>query len=235
MKKVSIELFRVHTYFKVKFNLVVEGDTPNKYNQLINKFTMYGNEYIKITPFPFLTIDITSKLDKNEEWNSNTSFNLNRRDLFNFIFKLNRLYNVFTKEENLFYYDENDKLKVNKVLSEKYKEVLVCGNKTILIQACVVENTENNTSYEGVFLSVNSMDYFSYLTYDEIAFLIYELKRVDLSSLTLQLINSSLLNEDKESKEIKISKPDIIEKKEEEIIDTKSRIGIPKPNTLPDI
>lgn len=234
MKKVTLELFRVHSSFKVKFSLVVKGDKTDQY-QLINKFTMAGNEYVRITPFPFITIDITSKMERNEEWNSNRTFNMNRRDLFNFIQRLSRIYSIFTKEENLFYYNEKNKLTVNKLLSEKYKEILVCGNKTILIQSCVVENEENSNLYEGVFLCVNSIDYFTYLTYSELEFLIYELRRIDVSSLTLQLINSSLLTEEFDKKELRISRPDIIEKKEDEIIDEKTRIGIPAPSTIPKI
>ena len=238
MKKITIELFRVHNSFKVKFSLVISdvSQQANKYNTpLIGKYNISGNEYIKITPHPFLTIDITSKMDKGEGWNSNMAFNMNRRDTFVFIQRLSRLYSIFTKVNDLFYY-EDGKLKVDPILSEKHKEVFVCGNKTILAQACVVRNEEDHDiTYEGIFLSVNSIDYFSYLTYSELEFLLYELKKIDMSSLTLQLINSALLVDNKEVKQQKLNVPDVVEKPVEEIKDEKKRIGIPDPNTIPDI
>ena len=241
MDKVSIELFKVHNSFKVKFNVVIKSDPTsfmaknNNNLEIINKFVYNGNNYTNITPHPFLTIDITSWMDKNEGWNSNNSFNLTRRDNFNLIQRLSRIYMKFTKVEELFYYDHNDMLMVNTELANKHKEVVVCGNKTILIQACVVEDSNTKLKYEGVFLSINSIDYFTYLTYSELEFLIYELKNIDFSSLTLQLINTYMLTQSNENKQLEVpQKQPIIETKEEEIVDNKIRIGIPKPNTIPD-
>ena len=241
MDKVSIDLFKVHNSFKVKFNVVMKNDLQtnmmNRTNlEVINKFVYNGNNYTNISPHPFLTIDISSWMDKNEGWSSNNSFNLTRRDNFNLIQRLSRLYSRFTKIEDLFYYDHNDKLMVNLELSEKYKEVVVCGNKTILMQACVVEDSNTKLKYEGIFMSINSIDYFSYLTYSELEFLIYELKKIDFNSITLQLINSYLLTKSEEKKELKLpEKPPVVETKTEEIVDNKVRIGIPKPNTIPDL
>lgn len=236
MYKTSIELFRVHSSFKVKFCLIIKGDSPDNYNKLINKFNYLGNDYLRITPFPFITIDITSKMDKNEEWNSNRTFNLNRRELYLFICKLNQLYSRFTSIKELFYYDVNDQLQINKELAYKYREYVVCGNKTILMQACVVENENNHDFYEGIFLSVNSMDYFSYLTYGDIGYLLYELKRIDMSSLTIQVINTYYLTQELESKEIKKTvKAPVTEETEDEIVDIKKKVHIDEPNTIPEI
>lgn len=244
MHKVSIELFKIHNSFKVKFNVVVRNDIfsqslKNRNNlDVINTFHYNGNQYTNLIPHPFLTIDITSWMDRNEGWNSNNTVNLTRRDNFNLIMKLSRLYSKFTKIEELFYYDYNNTLMVNKELSEKHKEVLVTGNKTLLLQACVVEDRETKLKYEGIFMSINSIDYFTYLTYSELEFLIYELKKIDFNSLTTQLINTYLLtnNESYEYNKLEMEKkPPVTEVGEETIIDNKNRIGISKPNTIPDI
>ena len=240
MEKISIDLFKVHESFKVKFNVVIRSDLQTNLNKtntyIINKFTYNGNKYTNLTPHPFLTIDITSKMDKNEGWSANNSVNLTRRDCFNFVQRMTRLYTKFTKITDLFYYDNNDILVVNKELSEMHKEVFVCGNKTILLQACVVDDSKSKLKYEGIFLSINSIDYFSYLTYSEMEFLIYELRKVDFNSLTMQLINTHMISDSIESEKLKLpEKPPLVENKSEEIIDNKTRIGLPKPNTIPEI
>lgn len=233
MYKANIELFKVHSSCKVRFSLIIKDDKDDQYGQLINKFNFSGNDYLKITPYPFITIDITSKMDKNEGWSSNRSFNLNRRELYFFICKLNQLYNRFVTEKKLFYLNQG-RLFVDRELAEQYKEYVVCGNKTILMQACVVEPEDSKDLYEGIFLSINSMDYFTYLTYSDMEYLLYELKRINMSDLTMQVINTVYLTAELEKKEMQKKAP-IAEKKEEEIVDVKSRVVIEDPNEIPEI
>lgn len=233
MYKANIELFKVHTSCKVKFSLIIKDDKDDQYGQLINKFNYAGNDYLKITPYPFITIDITSKMDKNEGWSSNRSFNLNRRELYFFISKLNQIYNRFVTDKKLFYLDQG-RLFVDREKAEEYREYVICGNKTILMQACVVEVDDSNDLYEGIFLSVNSMDYFTYLTYSDMEYLLYELRRIDMSSLTMQVINTVYLSAEMEKKEMQKKAP-ITEKREDEIIDVKHRITIEEANEIPNI
>lgn len=236
MYKATIDLFKVHSSFKVKFSLILKDDNPDKFSQMINKFNFSGNDYLKITPYPFVNIDITSKMDKNEGWSSNRTFNLNRRELYIFIGKLHQLHSIFINEKSLFYYDEKHILQVNKELAYKSRQYVVCGNKTILMQPCVVENEDNHELYEGIFLSINSIDYFTYLTYGDISYLLYELKNINMSDLTMQLINLHYLTEEMESKQLK--KPEvkpIEENQNNEIIDIKTRIKIEDENVIPEI
>jgi len=234
MFKANIELFKVHSSCKVKFSLVVRDDKEDPYNQLINKFNFSGNDYLKITPYPFITIDITSKMDKNEGWSNNRTFNLNRRELYNFIGRLNQLYSRFISHKELFYYDDYEQLHVNNELADKYKEYVICGNKTILLQACVVEIGDNHDLYEGIFMSINSMDYFTYLTYGDVGYLLYELKRIDMTNLTMQVINTVYLTEEMEKKQLAKKAP-TLEIPHEEIIDKKPRIKIEDEAVIPDI
>ena len=237
MYKISIDLFKVHKYFKVKFCLVYnkENEPGNQYfSKTISKFNFAGNDYLRFNPYPFLSVDITSNMDRTEEWSSNNGFNMNRRELFLFINKLNKVYSQFTKEADLFYYDENSELKVNKILADRCKEFAICGNKTILLQPCVVEDLDHNNSYEGIFLSINSMDYFTYLTYGDIEYFLYELRHVDMTALSIALLNSVILYENKETEQTKKAQP-VLENKEIEIVDKKKQIGIPKPDTIPEI
>ena len=232
MFKSSIELFKVHKSFKVKYSLIVEEDKSSKFPNMINKFSMLGNEYLKIIPHPFITIDIQSRADKNEGWNSNLSFNMNRKELYFISIRLKKIYNAFQVKD--LFYSTNGKLEVNKERAYELREVFVCGGKTIWIQACVVENDEDHMSYEGVFMSINTIDNFTYLTYSELGYLAYELSKIDIDSLTLQMINTVYLMKEMESKEI-IKKQPVVEIPDNEIIDVKPRVIIEEPNTIPDI
>lgn len=192
MVKASIELFRIHKSFKVKFGLILKEDESNPNNknfQLINKFSFKGNDYIRISPYPFITIDIMGRLEKYEEWNANFSVTMNRKDLFMLILSLKGIYKKFSEDKDLFYYNEQNELVVNGVRADNAKVVISVGNKTLWFQPCVVTNEEDKVSYEGLFMVINSPDYYTYLTYVELEYLIYELSHIDMNSLSLLLID----------------------------------------------
>lgn len=236
MVKATIELFKVTKSFKVKFSLIVKNDETqqNQFQKLVNKFILDGNEYLKITPYPFLTVDITSKMDKNEEWSSNRMFNMNRKEVFMMCQRLRRLISRYTTVKNLFFYDNDGKLKVNPQEAEKIKEVLICGQKAVVLYPCVVENEEDHNLYEGCFLFINSVDYFTYMTYFEMQYFLFELERIDMSSLSIQIINAVNLLSEVEKQQIMKKKP-IQEEIETEIEDKKVRIKIEEPHEIPNI
>lgn len=248
MYKVSTELLRISGALKVKFSLIVKNDEPlvrsNFNKEIINKFTFKGNDYLNITSFPYITIDISKK---NEEFSSNLSFNLNRRDLYLFIVHMNVLLKRFIEKEELFYYEETyegRRLKVNKEIANNIKEIVVCGGKTILIQPCVVSINDGKriNDYEGVILSINDLSYYTYLTYADLKYLIYELNKIDMTALSLDLINTALLYEKVEShnitkemqKEHGSSSVYNVEE-EEKLPERKTRTAIKDPDTIPKI
>ena len=68
-----MDLFKVNKILKVKFGLIVEADVGTKVKtkmKIMNKFTYGDNEYLKLNPHPFLTIDISKGSDKNETYGS---------------------------------------------------------------------------------------------------------------------------------------------------------------------
>ena len=190
MLKASIELFKIHKSFKVKFGLILKEDEyQNKTNlQLISKFTFNGNEYVRINPYPFITIDIMGRLEKNEEWNTNFSVTMNRKDLFLLILSLKKIHKKFSDDKDLFYYDDKNELVVDVKRANNAKEIVNVGSKTLWFQPCIVTNEENKSVYEGLFMVINSPDYFTYLTYFELGYLIHELTHLDMGSLSMSLI-----------------------------------------------
>lgn len=238
MKKASLKLFDVHSNFKVKFMTFIESDPMNPNNahesrQVVNKFLLNGNEYVNVSPSSFVVIDISTKQDKGDNYSSNTSFSLDRRKLFSFILRLEKLYRSFTNEKDLFFIDRSNQLAVNHDAASKHKEILqVCGQKTIQMEPCVCRDPESN-AYEGIYLAVNSLNYYSNLTYDQMQYLIFELKKIDFSSLEINLINVAFKYIDVTGKEIK---KELITQPDEIIIkDTKKKIYIEDTNTIPDI
>ena len=241
----TIELFSVHQSFRVRFTMVIKNDdlVSQKYQfknkGVINKYAYDGNVSLKINPFPFIIIDISTKQDKKEGWNANWSFALNRRELFIMIVKLTNLYKKFKTIENLFYINSYAETESNKEISEYNKEKFIASNKRISVQACVVDDVTSGSStakYEGIVMYINNYDFYTYLTYAELEYLLYELRKIDINHLMMDAINTTLLSEKIEADKIKATpKPPIQQPEEEEIIDTKPSIYIPESNIIPEI
>lgn len=191
MYKATIELGAINRMMKLKFGLILQNDLKNNYNQVINRFNYSGNDYVKINPKPFITIDITSKMDKGEEWNNERTVSLNRLSLFALIKALERMILNFTKVKNLYYMD-NDKLILNKIEAANIVETVLCNNKVIRLQPCVVPSDDENDDevYEGCAFFINRIENFAYLTYTELMFLLHELKKIDMTALSLLLMET---------------------------------------------
>ena len=234
MYKCSIDLFRVNPTCLVKFNIVVNNDTQNnKYRELVNKFTINGDTYFKLKPSPYVTFDIFSSIDRKEGvWNNNFSVNLNRLELYKFINGLKQMYIAFTKYKDLFVISNNETF-VNTEVSEQIKIVMILNNKSVYMEHCTVLDVNDNLKYEGIRISINKLSYFTMLTYMELGYLISELSKIDMTSLSLQLLYINEIYKEKESE--KIVKPNISESLDEEIVDTKTSVVITDPKQIPEI
>lgn len=236
MVKYSIELFQVHRSFKVKFCVVVESDPDPRWgnsNQVISNSLFYNNRYLSMRPHPFLTFDITNRIERNEEWSSNRTFNMNRRERFTMCKKLSSFIEVFEDEKDLFYF-EDDELKVNKQLADDKKLTIVCCQKTIQMIPCVVDNEEDHLQYEGAVMVINSIDYFTYITYTELQYLLFELRNVDFNVLTTEAFIYMELVKDEKPVQINFNKSPIVEQQQNDIIDTKQLIQ-KEDNAIPEI
>ena len=110
MQKVSMELCRITKHLKLKFGLVIKGD-DEKSVPIISSFETNGNEYLTVTPYPFITVDISNKKEK--EWSPNQSFNISGMSKFLFTKRLREIISEFKKEQKHFY-EKEGKLYVNK-------------------------------------------------------------------------------------------------------------------------
>lgn len=186
MRKVSMELCRVTKHLKLKFGLVINGNDPNAI-PIISSFEREGNEYITVIPYPFITIDISNKKEK--EWNPNQSFNISGMTKFLFTKRLREIKKEFEEEEKLFY-EQEGKLYVNQQLAQQHRKLVPVGKgKTCLFIPVVVDDEDSGDQFEGISMMINTPDNYSNITFEEFEFLIDFIERTDLSQLTLQFLN----------------------------------------------
>lgn len=259
MKQITYELFRINANFKVKFSVVMKyGDdsdnlftdkeigkfnNSNKSNGVFNKYEIDGNTYYKFVPHPRIIIDIKPYNLPESGYSLNYSVSFNRFELYWFMKKLSKFYNNF-EMEGLFYINSNDEPSVNYELVKNknltLKHVAQSGLKHIEMNYIIFRpngkfDSESNV-YDGALFSINSGEYVTCLSKDEVGFLLYELNKIDLNVLLTQAINTYiLLYKDKsEGVEIQNSESSVSETDEQrEIIDVRPLTK--DESVLPDI
>lgn len=234
MVKASIDLFRVHKSCKVSFGIILKNDitgnnTAYGNHQVVSKFSIKTTEYLKISPHPFINIDISNYLDKREDkYNINLNFTLNRRDLYLFMIVLKDINTIMDEKiTELYYYDDKEDLQINKEKAEEYKRGLKCGNKGVIIQPTVVLYEEISEKRDiGVTLAINYYANFIYLTLEDLKYLTYELSKLDLNLLSIAILNSSELLKYMEANGLNFNIPPVAQTISTEITDIKPRVKI---------
>ena len=111
------------------------------------------------------------------------------------------------------------------------------NNKTIVLRPCVVPDEESTTNhvYEGSVFYINNMENFAYLTYTEMEYLYYELSKIDMSALSLQLVTivKQFENQKSEKLEVPTSSEGVVDSEIELV--TPSAVTIIKTNEMPQI
>ena len=184
-----MEIGKVNKIMMLKFGLILRPDEPkNPYLQVENKFNYMGNEYYRLKPNPFVTIDISKGKDKKDGWSTSQSVNFNRFKLFEFLKRLKEFLYKYKQYKNLYYY-ENNTLTINRSVSSNIVLDLVSSNKHIRMYPCVVPSDEGEEiTYEGCIFAINTMDNYCYLTYEEMEYLYYELSHIDMNLLSIHII-----------------------------------------------
>lgn len=232
MYKVNLELGKINKYMKMKFGVVIKSE--QQHMQLMNKFSISGNTYFKVNPYPTVTIEISSNVDRNEAWNTNRSITLNKMSRFQFIKRLKTIIHSFTEIKSLFYYQDG-KLCIEKSIAENIRDMVKVSQKTCLFMPAVIEDEETKEQFEGVVLMINSPDNYCYLTFEELEYLCDTLERLDFDTLALQLINL-ISNYDNKIEEETIKPTNRIETQETEEVETTIPIQpLPVENTIPEI
>lgn len=231
--KVTVGLFDVHRYFKVSFVVFLDyidtSENAGKYQfkPLLSRFQFNGNEYVKILPRGFVSIDITSNLDRNEEFDTGRFFSMSGIEMFFFIHGLEKLISVYSdKNIKLYYIDsEDDELVLNTEEANKHEiSIRVKGNKIVKMVPTVVE--QDNIQYEGCCLYINSLANVSYLTISEMLYLLEELKKINIPQLTMETIILYHMVDNKDMDKVEMPKQPLLveDTAEEEVVDTKTTL-----------
>ena len=190
MYRAIIELFKINT-LKVKFGVVLRQDvvSPNVQIQpIISKFTIEGNDSLKIAPHPYVTLEIC---DDDRSYNSSITFN--RYYLYLLIKTLKKCATQFINNKDLFFYMEN-KLIVSET-SETFTASSASAKKIKIKPSVITDNTGKD--YEAVILYINSMSSYTYLTYTELEYLINELNKIDMTQLSFECIKMATIQNTK--------------------------------------
>ena len=149
--------------------------------------------------------------------------------------KLKLFLNKYKQYTDLFFYSD-DKLCLNREIANKVILDLYTSNKHVRFLPSVVNGEGECEYYEGCVFAINSLDNFCYLTYDEMEYLLYELERVNLNTLSFALL-SLVKGYNKEIMQDKIIKMNISSKNDETKNEenTNESKGVTKitKNTLP--
>lgn len=242
MYRASIELGRISKFMKLKFNLIIKNTSNLKNrvyeNGIIDKFTYGDSEYLKLSPKPYITIDISDASDKNDSWNSNTQVNFNKFCLFELIQKTKSMLESFKIKE--LFYKKDGKLQVNPTVASQCSEIIRTPNKAVkMIHAVIYDNENKEIEYEGICFMINSPDNYCCLTYHELEYLYYELNNINMHELSISLINVyllSLLCEEKTQEDIKeITFNKVVQEVKEDEITEKQLPKIQNANEVPEI
>lgn len=245
MFRTTMDLCSVNKNMKLRFGVVVqnEKDIKKMYNQkgqvpTMSTFTIQGVEYLKLHPYPYLTIDIAKSGDKGDAWNSNLQVNINSLYMFRLKKTLQELLDNFPTK-NL-YYKQNGKLVVNQDIAGPLARVVKTNTKVIKLVYAVVPDEENKEiEYEGISFMINTMDSFCLLTYDELEFLIYYLDKINLDQLALEALHlylTELIFNRVFKREVKPIPPKpFTAPQPQSIPETPDYTPIVNPNTVPNI
>lgn len=241
MYKGSIDLGRINQSVKLSLNVIIRGDDYNirpgagkVFKHVVDLFDYNGSRYLKISPRSFITIDISKSFDRSDSWNSNMQVNLTKQYLFEFISKCKIMIENF-KIKDLFYI-KNKKLQINADIANSISQVVKTTNKTIKMIHSVVYDPENKEiEYEGIVFMINSIDNFSFITYNELQYMYYVLSTTNIDILAMELINSYLILNTKNDTVKVETKQKIISEKTDNTVTTIPLPKIENPNTIPSI
>lgn len=217
MKRLSIPLVKIHKSFEVTFCVFTDGEEAQKqdpWSATIQRYSYNGNDYFRVKPRMTVCIDISNKREtKREGWTSALQVYLNQRSLFTFKQRLRELIHTFQSVKELFVKYDSGELEVNRQLAMKYRKLISSSSgKMILLQACVVIDDDNReVSYEGCIFAINKLEYFTYLTYEEMLLLYDVLSKIDMPQLSIQLLEIEKLyadSDENKSRELIIRHPE---------------------------
>lgn len=133
---------------------------------------------------------------KSTQWNKSFQIGFNKPLLCSFLRKLEGFIEKF-KIPNLFGYERNNRLFVNKEVAIPNRLIMPTANKACSFEYCVVRDAANqDIEYEGCVLKINQDTNFILLTYDEVLTVFDILRQVNMEQLAYQAMEMATLAKD---------------------------------------
>lgn len=186
-----LELPRVNNQFiwKVIVTMMSPSQNPAKWKDFIAYTVNQNGNNITHTYTPRACISIQlNDQGKMKDTNYNDRWiMLDGKSIFRLKEAFQKFYEGFQIPE-LYFYD-NDVLKLNQELSKEKTVEVLTSNKTLKISYAIIKGEESGSSdFEGIVIFINNYSIYFTLTYFELGYMISELEKIDLTTLSLQMI-----------------------------------------------
>lgn len=183
MYRINYDLGKINETFNLGISVIYRDDNNQK---KVSKVTWNGNTYLNFKLYPYFNFKFITPNEK--EYNRNSSQILNRFDTFHFVMQGKEILNKFKERQELFSY-ENSKLVLNKKVANEISTVVnLKDGRKVLISPVVVNDKDTSAEFEGFVMFSNSYDTYATFTFDEFAYLVSIMDKMDIDSLAVQLL-----------------------------------------------
>lgn len=185
---------------KITFNVIVNEEKhsiPGSLRQFppnIEKYYYNGETYINVSGAPYVKLDFSSQYEKRQlGLNKNRYINLRKIDMFKIRKGLSQYLNAFLKyEKEIFTVSENGDIVLNKELSSSFIYTETLNSKVLKIEPAVIVSdavdSDDARRDKGFIMYINNISDYVNLTIEELEYLYYTLRNIDMNTMAYQAI-----------------------------------------------
>ncbi|MEI2423311.1 hypothetical protein V6O07_23785 [Arthrospira platensis SPKY2] len=194
IEKISNQVFLINSNFVLKHTVRVAHKRSDGRRELFHsEFTYMSNtaysdsKYLKSIKLNFSSYLTIEEISAEKEWNMKESIFLNYKTIFKFEKLLKKARKWFYKYDDLYYYNDNNELCINKEVAKPLSLQQNISGKAIVIQPTIIY--KNDIGIEGINLYMNNVSTVCKITIDSLEALYMIIKRFDLYLAGISLIN----------------------------------------------
>lgn len=191
MYKLTYPLFKLDDRLEVDVAMYIQDEEQLRLSMLVdnakekaktyNRYAKGMDKYIRFNSRAF--IELKMDINQKDVFDKNKYVKCNKYDLFILIKYLERVAYTFKNTKDLFYYDDNKVLHLNEERKNAATVVIPLKERTLKVEPSLIVDTVSNKQHEGITIYVNTANSYCFITYSELEFLLYELKKVDIDSI----------------------------------------------------
>ena len=199
MYRLTYDLGKVGKYMNLKVSFIAKDDQFNtqsiRKQPIFSKFKFKGSDYLNINPRPYITIEITDPLCKNESsgFDPTKRINLNRYGVFWLKKAIAKIKNNFINMKDLYYYYEG-RLTIQTDRANEASYSMIVNNKRITLKPTIIEDSETHVYHEGILFCINDESNHAPLNYAELEYLYDIICNINFESIMTLLLVSDESN-----------------------------------------